>query len=325
MDTHIVGCDTETRGELASGDCTFTDGTRYDAYTFSGTKGQVVEFTFRPLATSLTLPYIALLSPLDDASHPPAVYDGKGAAQIEYQLSSTGTWTVLVSSDSLFASGAYVLHTYCYADSTPSGPQSCVFQNLLCGQTLEGRLTADSCSFRSVPRAYAGVWVYGVQGDVLTITEDSTAFRPLFGIYQGSALLASSSSSATQARMVYSVPATGWYNIDATTTEDNRGGFFTLRLECVGSGCVFPYLASDVPNQIAPYGQPAIIPMDLFTVGETTTNLFDHQSGKRTSTISTSKTRVANGSVRISSSRLIACRGDDRSESRSLPPYRSTL
>ncbi|HYH09406.1 MAG TPA: hypothetical protein VEK11_20330 [Thermoanaerobaculia bacterium] len=177
----VSACDTETFGTLETGDCLLSSGERMDRYTFSGRAGQVIEVMVRPLSASYTKPLIALLSPLADVAEPPIVYGGAGGATITYQLSSTGTWTILVSADDLFAGGDYVLHVYCSEDDTPALPQSCVFQDLLCGQTAEWQLNADSCRFSSANKAYAGWWIHAVAGDrlVFGIHRLRAALRPL--------------------------------------------------------------------------------------------------------------------------------------------------
>ncbi|HKR64030.1 MAG TPA: hypothetical protein VJZ00_09885, partial [Thermoanaerobaculia bacterium] len=93
--------------------------------------------------------------------------------------------------------------------------------------------------------------------------------------------------SSTRATATFVVPQTGWYHIDATSTVDNRGGDFTIKVECGRSGCLFPYLASDVSNVVIAYGQPATIALDLFAVGQTEARLI--QDATRVATSATSQ------------------------------------
>jgi hypothetical protein len=274
--TRVAGCDTETFGNLESGDCLFSDGSRYDSFAFSGTAGQLLEVTVRPLATTYSRPWIALLPPAGDPSEPPVISGGTGAAQISYKLSSSGTWRVVVSSEDVFAGGRYVIHVYCYRPEDDV-PQACVPQQLLCGQSGGWRLTADSCKFRNDPSVYA-IWsIYGRAGDLLTFSQRSFAFTPLFGIYRDGKLLRSSDrESSFLATMRYAVPETGWYYFITTTVEDAKGGEFEVELSCGTSGCTFPYLVGGVPpSTVVPRGSSATIPFTVNAVGGFTTKLFD--------------------------------------------------
>ncbi|HKR63076.1 MAG TPA: hypothetical protein VJZ00_05035, partial [Thermoanaerobaculia bacterium] len=171
--TTLNGCDLVARGVIGSGDCTFTNGTRYDRYEITVPPGKQVAFTLRALDSSYTTPALVVVPPSGEPQTPPAVY-GNRAATVWIQTFTTGTWVIAATTLDLFASGRYALHVDCFDGTNPR--HDCVAQELLCGQTGEGTLTAESCSFSSVPRAYVNWTIYGVEGDVLTITETSTAF-----------------------------------------------------------------------------------------------------------------------------------------------------
>jgi hypothetical protein len=280
----ITGCNTETHGALESGDCQLSDGTRVDYFSFSGQAGQLIEITLRPLDPSFKQPQLALFSPLGDRAEPPIIGGGNtnaalNVATIWYELSSSGTWEIAVTSDDLFASGAYVLHVYCYPNEP--GPQSCVAQYLLCGQTGAWSLNADSCRFESVNSAYAVWWIYGVQNDVLQFVQESFSFTPLFGIYDENDRLMQSSinDGSFRANLNFRVPATGWYYVTTSSEQENRGGDFTVTLNCQGSGCSFPYLLQDIPSRITvPKGTAATIPFTINALGGFTTRLFDRDT-----------------------------------------------
>jgi hypothetical protein len=278
----IDGCDTDTEGVLESGDCTGSSGTRIDYYTFTGQAGRIVEVMVRPLSPSFKQPVVALFSPAGDVAEPPIVGGGNASdtlsgASIIYQLSSSGTWEIAVSSDDLFASGPYVVHLYCYADDTPTEPQSCVEQYLLCGQSATWSLSADSCRFDNGVSAYALWWIYGKQNDLLQFEQESFSFTPLAGIYdQDNRLLASSTKSGNfHAQINYRVPKTGWYYFVTTTEENNEGGVFSVKLDCTGSGCTWPYLTQPVSNVAVQRGHAAIIPFTVNAIGGFTTTLLD--------------------------------------------------
>jgi hypothetical protein len=269
-------CDVDIHGVLESGDCTFSDGTRYDRYTFTGRAGDVVEIMVRPLSATYTKPYISLLSPLGDPADPPTIYGGNGGASIWYKLSSSGIWIVTVSTEDLFAAGPYVLHIYCY-EPEPETPQSCIFQYLLCGQTAEWQLNADSCKFTNDNSVYAGWWIYAVEGDRLQFEQTSFSFEPLFGLYREGELLRSSSrDSSFRAEMSYVVRETGWHYFLTTSVEDARGGSIDVKLDCQGSGCTWPYLVSEPPSATTvTRGTSATLPFTVNAVGGYTVRLMD--------------------------------------------------
>jgi hypothetical protein len=264
----VIGCDLDKAGKLETGDCLFSDGSRYDIWSFQGVEGEIVEVTVRPLSETFSKPWVALIPPLADPSEPPIISGGAGGVTIRYLLGTSGTWGVAVSSDDLFAGGDYVLHVYCAADDEPSQPAGCVVQDLLCGQSAEWTLNADSCRFSSTPKAFA-IWeIYAAAGDVLRFGQTGIGFEPLFGIYKDGKLLRSSSRESTRKHtMSHFVEETGWYVFLTTTAEENQGGDFDVTLNCNRSGCTFPYLIGPVPTTVTAYGTPAVVQFSANAVG----------------------------------------------------------
>ena len=282
----IEGCDTENFGTLETGDCLFDNGTRFDTFDFQGQAGQLVNITLRPLSPSYTRPWIVLISPAGDVAEPPVIHGGSGGATLWYQLTSTGRWRIGVSSDDVFAGGSYVVHFYC-SNGNPSQPQSCVSQELLCGQEGRWNLSADSCRFSSVNKAYAAWLIHGVKGDVLNVVQESLDFEPLFGVYDERTrelLKSSSRVNSLRATMTYTFPETKWYAILTTSVQENRGGDFSVSITYNRSGCVFPYLLAPIPTTIAPHGQPATIPFQVNAVGGFTATLRQDLAPLATST-----------------------------------------
>ncbi|HEY0157025.1 MAG TPA: hypothetical protein VGF28_06995 [Thermoanaerobaculia bacterium] len=272
----IASCDSETFGTLETGDCLFDDGSRFDRYTFNGRAGDVVEVMVRPLTPTYTKPWIALVSPLGDVAEPPIISGGSGGATIWYKLSSSGTWTIVVSSEDVFAGGSYVVHYYCYPPE-PEEPQSCIFQNLLCGQSAAWSLNADSCKFQGDDRVYAGWWIWAVQGDRLRFEMTAFGFEPLFGLYRENELLRSSTRDTSfRAEMSHLVRETGWHYFLTTSVEDGEGGDIDVTLNCEGSGCTWPYLVSAPPSSMTvDRGTSVTIPFTVNAVGGYTVKLTD--------------------------------------------------
>lgn len=240
------GCDITFRGRLGVGDCTLEDGTYVDFYSFPAVAGKIVVIDVRPISSTMTKPLVALLPPSSDASKTPAIGGGNGAS-VSYLISSTGTWEIAVGTTDLFSSGEYFVSVRCFIDNDPSLPQNCVLQSLVCGQRAEWNLTSQSCRFGGgSTRLYSDFAIYGVVNDVLTITQSSFDFAPLFGIYDSNnKLLASSSTvSSSKQSLTYVIPQTGFYSIAATSQLDAKTGFFSLDVTCSRSGCLEPLIVA---------------------------------------------------------------------------------
>lgn len=248
--TTPLACNGSARGRLGVGDCTFSDGTYYDRYTFAGTAGEVVRIDVRPLAQTFTRPLLVLAPPIGDASKTPLIYGGNGTAVL-YVLSSTGTWAFAVGTADPFAAGEYFVSLQCSANHSPSQPQSCIEQKLVCNQTAAWYLTQQSCRFADGSAAYQDFEIYGIAGDTATVTETSSSFRPAFGVlqestnqYVGNATLIDSAT----AKQVVTFPATGRYAIVASSYDDQQIGFFSLEVKCAASGCLSPLITSQPPT-----------------------------------------------------------------------------
>ncbi|HEY4639751.1 MAG TPA: hypothetical protein VII75_00270, partial [Thermoanaerobaculia bacterium] len=176
-----LSCGVPASGELAPGDCTFDDGTKYDVWSFSGVAGQTVRLSVAPLDSTYTTPDLILVPPQGDASTPPETW-GPGSPAILYKLSSSGEWRVGVSTRDLLAKGRYSLLIACGGPSP--GPQSCVAEPLECGQSSSWYLTGDSCLFADQQHVYAWYELPLKAGDVLSARVVSDDYDPAVGIYQ---------------------------------------------------------------------------------------------------------------------------------------------
>jgi hypothetical protein len=99
--TTAVSDGTQLRGKLAAGDCTADNGGFFDVISFAGKSGDVIEVTVRPLSASFRSPVLELIPAEGDASTPPSISGGK-AATLSYQLASSGTWRIRISSAEFF-------------------------------------------------------------------------------------------------------------------------------------------------------------------------------------------------------------------------------
>ena len=270
--TILKGCNVTERAELASGDCTYIDGRRFDNYQVVLPAGQAVAITLRPLEASYTNPEMFLIEPSSHPADSPRVEKGP-AGTLWVKTKVAGNWIIAVSTSDLFAGGKYALHVECFPDTSPGA--ACVEQELLCGNEIESHLSAESCRY-SANRASADWLVYGKQGDRLTLAMESFFFDPIFSLYhsRGDLLRTSTLTSTFEATMSYRIPEDGLYTIVATSMESNAGGNYTMKLGCNQSGCLFPYLLDPVPSIVkAPLGQPATIGFNVHAIGGFTAGL----------------------------------------------------
>jgi hypothetical protein len=278
-----LSCGQALDGALAPGDCISTaNGAFEDFYEFDGVAGQVADLRVFPLDATMTKPIAFLLPPKGDASDTPVAIGGNGI-WTDYVFASTGKWSVVVSSSNLFASGRYKLALGCAPDGEPNLPQSCITQELVCGQTIAWSLSSQSCGFRDAPnRLYGQYEVYAVSGDVLSFRETSTAFNPLFGVYDSASnLLASSLRSGNTASVFFAVPSTGFYYFNATSELDLSVGGYSVSMDCNSgtSGCIPPVIADDPSDQQVIAGQSARLTALAASVGALKYSWYDISTG----------------------------------------------
>jgi hypothetical protein len=277
-----LSCNQAIDGALAPGDCISTaNGAFEDFYEFDGVAGQVADLRVLPVDPTMTNPVAFLVPPPGDASDTPVAIGGLGI-WTGYVLASTGKWAIVVSSADLFAGGRYKVALGCAPDDEPNLPQSCITQELVCGQTIGWSLSSQSCRFSDSPnRLYGQYEVYAVAGDVLNLRETSTAFNPLFGVYDASGLLMSSLRSGGTASLFFAVPKTGFYYVNATSELDLSVGGYSVSMSCSSgaSGCVPPVIISDPADQQIRAGQSATISVAAAGIGAQTYSWYDMTAG----------------------------------------------
>lgn len=286
--TVAAGCDTTTLGQLAPGDCTI-DGAYADAIAFPASAGQEFAITLRPLSSTYTSPLLTLRPPTGDATKTPAILGGAFGA-LWFRATSTGTWSVTVGSTNLSSHGAYALHVDCEPDDAPGQPPGCIIQELACNQIGVWTLDASSCMFDD-GRPYNQWAVWGVAGDRLQLDMRSSAFAPLFAIYDANKLLKTSTNDGTRGAILnYTVPSTGWYWIVPTTRAGNTGGSYQISMSCEASGCLNPYFTAPVSDMTVPDGGATIIaPLSYYGGGGLTLELVDaSNAGQYASSTTTS-------------------------------------
>jgi hypothetical protein len=111
-----IACGGSGSGQLSSTDCVLSDGSYWDAFTFSGTAGQQVTITMNSSAFDT---YLVLLDP----TKMKAAEDDNGAggtdSRIVFTLSSSGDWYIIANSRTAAQFGPYTLVLQCSAAPPP--------------------------------------------------------------------------------------------------------------------------------------------------------------------------------------------------------------
>jgi hypothetical protein len=122
-----IACGATATGGLTSTDCTLSDGTSYDVYTFSGTSGQSVTINMDSSAFDT---YLLLANPSAQVVAENDDRDNSTNSTITFTLDSTGTWFILANSFSAGETGNYTLQLTCgTTGGNQCGPTTLCLQN----------------------------------------------------------------------------------------------------------------------------------------------------------------------------------------------------
>src|SRR5262245_42109111 len=204
-------------------------GTRCTRLEFDGVAGQEIRAVVYPSFIGST-PNLKLVPPqsLPDGAQAPPRFTGGAGGAVVYTLPSSGRWTL-----DLDAPGVYDVALSCHTATYTDVFHDCLEQFVLCGQTVEWTLTPRSCRFSdNSDRVFVPFLFYGNAGDVLSAELESTDFTPRIGIYDGLRpgfpIGVSQSITPTKDSILFTLPATGLYDITITSRRDSAlrfGGF----------------------------------------------------------------------------------------------------
>lgn len=257
----VISCGGSDSGEIAAGDCAFSNGHRYDLWGFNGVAGQLVTVTLTATDASFVEPSVQLVPPVGDASQAPIIVgDPNVPIALKYKLATSGAWGIVVSTGALTAGGKYQISVSCGAgDSTT--PQGCVTQQLACGQVLGYVLGATSCTFSGGGLPYSYSTVSLVKGDYVEFDANSAAFDPTLSIYRnGGSPIANGfgKRSGAPATVFFTAPATDNYQAAVYTMPTAVAGSFTLAYSCINV-CSAPTITSQPVSQTVSYGGTAVL------------------------------------------------------------------
>lgn len=284
-------CDgTPQQGTIASGDCTVSDGTRYDQWQVAGNAGDEITVTLDALDTTLTDPFIDLEPPASDtAAVTPVVISGSSTATVKYILTSSGNWTVNVGSNDVSGSGRYRVRAFCNA-STSTDPQNCEPQPMTCNELWIWQTTPKSCAFSNTGALFAPFDIYLNTGDVLNLDMISYDFAPGIAVYKkggtGSAVAAAFGyAGVLDAALSYRVPAGGMYQVTAFDARFGLTGEFALQVVCQ-STCAPPAIAGQPASQTLS-GGPLTLAVTALGTAPFTYQWYEGKSGDTSHPVST--------------------------------------
>jgi hypothetical protein len=230
-------------GTLQSGDCTLpSDGSFFDAYTFSGTAGQQVSITMTSLQFDT---YLYLLQPGETTITGTTIQDDDGGggtdSRISVTLASTGTYTIVATSFVSGATGSYSLSLSSVSSCTPTAtPITPVSGGTV---TATGTLSNTDCTLDD--GSFFDVFTFsGTAGQQVSVQMSASFDTFLFLNAPDGAELArdDNGGGGTNSRIpagsgVARLPQTGTYRIIANSFSPGVTGSYTLSLTLDASPC----------------------------------------------------------------------------------------
>ena len=158
-----IQCGGSQSARLTYGSCVLNDGTFADFYTFSGTIGQRVTATLSVASSTYTRPFIALLPPTADTTSPPSGTGTTSASIVGFTLTSSGVWTIGVSTLDTFALGNYTVSLSCVTTSQCVPPS---ITSQPSSQTIESGHTVNISAGAAGTAPLSYQWYAGQSGDM---------------------------------------------------------------------------------------------------------------------------------------------------------------
>ena len=231
-------------GTLSNTDCSLSDGSFFDEYTFSATAGQQLFVTMSSAAFDT---YLILLDPSNNDTQDD---DGGGGTNSRIPTNSgffvapaTGTYAILANSFSPATTGNYSVTLTFGTGGTTCPPAPTPITN---GQTINGTFVTGDCSLPDQSR-YDLYSFSASAGQQVSITMTGTSPVDPYLILQapdGDTIGEDDNGGGgTSARIppiagtFGSLPATGTYIIYANTALGNQLGNYSITLNFSGSTC----------------------------------------------------------------------------------------
>lgn len=209
-------------GEIGDGDPETDEGGRYQAWTFSGRQGDRIQLA---LDSDAFDPTVVIGRTVDGVFTQLAMNDDGADAglnsRLVFTLPETGAYVIRAVPLNTEASGAYSL-------TLSEGPAPIAAQAIRIGDTVRGELTdSDGLSANEV-RADAYRFS-GREGQRVRIDMTSTAFDTYIELFDDAQVSLATDDDGgpegTNSRLVFTLPKTGSYVIEARAFSDSRGRY----------------------------------------------------------------------------------------------------
>jgi hypothetical protein len=234
-----IAMNSEVSGTLSRNDARLNDGSVYQAWTFYGTQGQMVQIDVMSDAFDA---FCILQGP---AGNEIARNDDGGSglnARISVALPVTGQYRIIANTYARNQFGRYLVRLTGGGAPAPvvqptitpapggGGVTAGTMGQVLRGQSVQGQLTAADA--RLADNTYFQAWTfYGQAGEAVTLDVASTAFDAYAVIQDmnGHVLARDDDSGGNlNARIVFTLPYTGNYRMIANTVTVGATGPYTL-------------------------------------------------------------------------------------------------
>jgi len=229
-----IAMNSEVTGALSRNDARLNDGSVYQSWSFYGTQGQLVQIDVMSSAFDA---YCILQGPAgNEIARDDDGGDGLNA-RVSVALPVTGTYRIIANTYRQNQFGAYRVRLTSGGMAQPGVPTvtgapvtAGVVGQVLRGQVVQGRLgPSDS---RLADNTFFQAWTYyGQAGEVITFDVMSTEFDAYAVIQDmnGHVLARDDDSGGgLNARIVFTLPATGNYRLIANTQRVGATGAYTL-------------------------------------------------------------------------------------------------
>lgn len=218
------------RGELTDASPRQDDGTPYEAYVFQGKKGEAVAIGMKASTFDSFLILRRQGEPRDLTSDDDS--GGGRDALLRYVLPADGTYEVRANAVAADGRGVYSLSFAERADvAEDAGLPDAI--PLKMGQTLSGQLT-DKSPLHEDRTPYQSYRFRGERGQRVQIDMKSTAFDAYLVVRRAGSSIDimqnDDGGGGTDARVVYTLPATGDYEVRANAVTGTARGAFTVSL-----------------------------------------------------------------------------------------------
>jgi hypothetical protein len=229
-----MSCGQMRSGTLSSSDCTLSDGSYADIYSFQGTAGQRITIH---LDSSAFDAYLVLWDP----SGAKVDEDDDGGPGLDslltYTLPSTGTWYIGANSLSAGTTGSYTLLLEC------NDAAECTIANTSCDTQFNASLTTSDCLLDD--GSYVDIYRFaGTAGSVVTIDLASDAFDAYLVLLDPDGNVAAvddDSGPGLDSQIVYTLTKSGNWVVGANSLSAGATGTYSLRIDCTSTNPTCTY------------------------------------------------------------------------------------